>query len=164
MSRTIPTISINARRMALMSVIMMPKSIACISSRISIWCTQKLEISQNALKTRCAPHPFQTSSEWVELGPGRWKEPTSPNSTTGSSLPPRKISGYPHQKQLFQLPFAFFRLFSIQHRHLTENHSFLHNDDDMHTIPRQTACHAYKQVICNMCISISQNCIHIYYV
>ena len=61
-SRTFTTIYINARRMALMSVIMMPKSIACISSRISIWCTQKLEISQNALKTRCAPHPFQTSS------------------------------------------------------------------------------------------------------
>ena len=39
-----------------MSINMMPNSIACIPSCMSIWCTQKLEIIQNALKTRCALH------------------------------------------------------------------------------------------------------------
>ena len=43
-----------------------------------------------------------------------------------------KILGYQHQTQLFLLPFAFFRLLSIQHQHPTENHSFLHNNNQIH--------------------------------
>ena len=56
------THSKNARSMALMIVTMTPKSMACMPSRMSIWCTQKCVISQNALKTRCAPHRFRLSS------------------------------------------------------------------------------------------------------
>ena len=41
----------------------------------------------------------------------------------------------------FYCPSPFCLLFSIQHQHPTENHSFLHNNDDIHAIPRQTACH-----------------------
>ena len=69
-SRTISTISINVRRMALMNLSMMPRSIVCIPSphRASAsgahrsWRSAKM-----FLKTRCAPHLCRASSFCVHI-------------------------------------------------------------------------------------------------
>ena len=53
-----------------------------------------------------------------------------------------KFPGIPLPEAAFFITLRLFFTVSIEHRHPTENHSFLHNNDDIHAIPHQTAYHA----------------------
>lgn len=96
-SNAASTHSLNLRRIAFMRWVMAPKSIWCIGSRMSIWCTQKCWICQNALKTRWAPANSRNRSYFDALGPGVWtRYGASPQSTTGSpACIPRMCRPFP---------------------------------------------------------------------
>ena len=96
-SNAASTHSLNLCRIAFMRWIIAPKSIWCIGSRMSIWCTQKCWICQNALKTRWAPANSRNRSYFDALGPGVWtRYGASPQSTTGSPFCiPRRLRPFP---------------------------------------------------------------------